>query len=123
MLLLAHCVEHSWSSDSVGSHTAIRIRSSKDRGDHDDTVIIIPVRQIGSETLWYVVKAGGEKRTAGSDKLHRPQQYTTAKHAHVYGCIAHARRVGGRVGTKGPVHVFCCVPGICPDGMLTAHSS
>ena len=31
LLLLAHCVEHGWSSDSVGSHTAIR-RRSRERG-------------------------------------------------------------------------------------------
>ena len=53
LLLLAHCAEHSWSSDNVGSHTAIRRRNSRERGDDDDTGII---RQPGSAKFWYLVK-------------------------------------------------------------------
>ena len=44
--------------------------------------------------------AGGGMRTAGSDKNNQPQQYCA------YGCAAHARRVGGSVGTMGYVHVY-----------------
>ena len=75
LLLLAHCAEHSWSSGSVGSRTAIRRRSSRERGDHDDTGIM---SQPGSEKFWYLVKADSEVRTAGSDKRNQPQQNTTA---------------------------------------------
>ena len=49
-LLLAHCAERSLSSgDSVGSHTAIRGRCSRERVAHDDKGII---RQPGSEKFW-----------------------------------------------------------------------
>ena len=50
-------------------------------------------------------KADGEIRTAGSDKHNEPQQYCA------YGCVAHARRVGGSVGTMGSA-IVCCVPGV-----------
>ena len=36
LLLFAHCAEHSWSSGNVGSHTAIRRRSSRKRSESDD---------------------------------------------------------------------------------------
>ena len=42
-------------------------------------------------------KADGEMRTEGSDKDNEPQQYCA------YGCVAHARRVGGGVGTMGSI--------------------
>ena len=50
-------------------------------------------------------KADGEILTAGSDIHNKPQQY------YVYGCVAHARRVGGGVGTMGSV-IVCCVLGV-----------
>ena len=48
-------------------------------------------------------KADGEIRTAGSNKHNEPQQYCA------YWCVAHARRMGGSVGTMGSV-IICCVP-------------
>ena len=41
----------------------------------------------------------------------------------IYGCVAHARCVGGGVVTMGSVHVVCCVPGVCPNSVLTALES
>ena len=50
-------------------------------------------------------KADGEIQTAGSDKHNEPQEYCA------YGCVAHARRVGGSVGKMGSA-IVCCVPGV-----------
>ena len=61
--------------------------------------------------------ADGGIRTAGSDKHNQPQQHCA------YGCVAHARRVGGSVETMGSAHVVCCVPGKCLSCVHTAHES
>ena len=49
------------------------------------------------------------------DKHNQPEQHCP------HGCAAHARWVGGIVGTMGPVYVVCCVPGICPSCARTAN--
>ena len=98
LLLLAHCAEHSWSSGIVGSHSAICRRSSREKGD--DTY---RYASLGLYVKRYEKKlTPGEAdrcdiRTAGSDKHNEPQQYCA------YGCVAHARRVGGSVGTMGSI--------------------
>ena len=72
-------------------------------------VMMIQVRQPGFCTLKSMKtnlvpgKADGEIRTAGSNKHNEPQQYCA------YWCVAHARRMGGSVGTMGSV-IVCCVP-------------
>ena len=53
------------------------------------------------------IEVDGGLRTAGSVKHNQPQQYSA------YGCVAHARRMGGSVVTLWYVHVASCLPGIC----------
>ena len=57
------------------NHTQQYVEEAAEREVHDDTGSI---RHSLGEKIWYLVKADGEIRTAGSDKLNQPQQYTTA---------------------------------------------
>ena len=52
-------------------------------------------------------EVGGGLRTAGSDKHNQPQPYSA------YGCVTHARCMGGSVITLCSVHDVCCLRGTC----------
>ena len=100
LLLLAHCAEYSWSSDNVGSYSAI--------------ILIVKYEKNKQGERCLVKKAA---------KYGRQAPKNTASHSQycAYGWVAHAQRVGSSVVTMGLGHVVCCVPGICSDGVLTAH--